>query len=178
MSAYHWPHDRIRFVIEQRTKGRTATEIAKDLKREFGVVKTRNSIIGILTRHNVPTPVIPNAKNQRMKETNRVINRLRAKKPAETLPPLPAYKGPVQSPNARHWTQRCDTPDHEECAYLLNDGRACCNPVAGPGSTFRRRYCAGHLAGMVDTTQRGKFRPSRIETLAKLATRNERVERA
>lgn len=177
MSAYHWPHDRIQFVIEQRTKGRTATEIVKDLKQEFGVVKTRNSIIGILTRHNVPVPTISRPPKEQARETSRLTGRLRAK-PTSPLRDIIIPEGPVQSPNARHWTQRCDTPDHEECAYLLNDGRACCNPVAGPGSTFRRRYCAGHLAGMVDTTQRGKFRPSRIETLAKFATRNERVERA
>lgn len=167
-----WPPDRIEFVKQQRAKGRTATEIVKDLKSEFGVVKTRNSIIGILTRHGVPTP--PNAVKQRANETSRVMGRLRAK--PKTVKPAPVVaEGPVQSPNAKPWIQRCDTPDHEECAYLLADGLACCNPVTGPGSTFRRRYCAGHLAGMVDTSQAGKFRPSRIESLTKYVTRGERV---
>lgn len=152
-------------------EGKSATEVSKSLVAA-GYDRTRNSVIGWIHRSGLNRDA-PKRTNEGSRVRQLISARVRKQKspPAPTLEVKPvSVKKPVNSPNARHWTLRCDSPDDAECAFLIDDKAiACCNPVPG-GGPFGRRYCAGHLETMLDIgamerarTKRGVFtRPDTI----------------
>jgi hypothetical protein len=103
--------------------------------------RTRNSVIGRVARKGWQTmgaikESIPRAP----------VKRLRPSSPARPRQPPPG-PGPLQSPNAKPWTQR----QPGECPFPVlpagADTWSCCNP------TFGFPYCRGHHVVMVSANQ-------------------------
>ncbi|WP_374387147.1 GcrA family cell cycle regulator [Brevundimonas sp.] len=111
--------------------GKSATEIAAVFDGA-----TRNSVIGKIHRLGLGRPrraARASLANPRVKKPRAI----RAPKPRPVAAPRPAPKPAVviDISHARPWIER----SARQCAYLLDDDRACCAAIK-PGSS----YCAGH----------------------------------
>lgn len=175
-----WTADREAMLRELWARGMSASEVA----REIGGGVTRNSVIGKITRLKIQRrdPNAPPGGGKPRKEKPPQQPRqvfVRRVSVARTPPPVEPPFVPVASPFADHWTQR----GFGRCAYLIDDTQACCNPVAGDEG-MSSRYCAGHMAGMVDwekmrkADRHGKSlrQASVIERESSFFTRHERLD--
>ena len=181
-----WTPETKAYAGKKWLQGHSASEIARDLRESFGLVKTRNAVIGVLHRNGYGSEgrAIP-----RKPDTYRPAKPIKAPKVARShvKPPKPGPQTPlklaqppvapklndIESPFARPWMER--GPD--QCRFPLGERHAilsCCNPVERGG------YCEGHAAvcfvGVPLNSQGYRFSRSVVDAQAAWFTRGERVD--
>jgi hypothetical protein len=153
-----WTQPEIDYALKLWAEGRSAREIAVDMRASFGVVRTRNAVIGAIHRKNGGGR--PKAAKPAKLATFRPAKAPRVQKTAHKPPkpgpqnrpgdvfgdlsnrpaPVVVDLAAIESPNARPWMERAP---FGECKWPLGERHAilsCCNPVE------RGSYCEAHAA--------------------------------
>lgn len=144
--------DVVAYLVKEWRSGQSATQIVAKLRASFGIVTTRNSVIGALHRRGESS-----RSPGRAVETTILQNKLRARprkeavvriSPPKSKPPIVRVALPdIPSPLARPWQHR----RHGQCTWpILADGvtLSCCSPIA------RGSFCSGHAQVGYDTVRK------------------------
>lgn len=201
-----WHPEMVAYAGKKWLEGRSATEITRDLRDSFGLIKTRNAVIGVLHRNGysskgraVPSrpvrapkvarsyvrPPKPGQQNKAgsifgktttLNAAETEAKRQKAKAEGDALIAAVRAGAKVESPNARPWMER----GFGECKFPLGERGeilSCCNPVSRGG------YCEGHAAVCFDASWKPKlangsnaYSRSSIEGRASWFTRFDGVE--
>lgn len=143
-----WSDESVATMREMRAAGKSLSRIG------LAVGRTRNAVAGMVHRLGLTLPAdrirdrvaTPKACRPKRAPVVRVVA-------VKVAPPRPvAQPQPVVSLiHARPFMSRAS----RECAWMLDDGRSCCGPVA------RGSYCAGHAAQV--------YRPVKTLAVEKMA---------
>lgn len=161
-----WTEDRMAYAAKMWRDGKSASEIALALNKSFGVLLTRNSVIGKLHRMGVMQKRTKRPVTLQKEQHNRgeriVVIRKPAGKPPVVRIPLPD----IQTPHAGPWQQRRSG----QCTWPIatDDGTfSCCSPIE------RGSFCGPHSAIGYDTV-----RKLDVDRAARHMARFDRVEAA
>jgi len=165
-----WRDDAVvAYAIKSYTDGATASEIAKALRASFGLVVTRNAVIGALHRRGV-------MEKRKFRATETQLQGAKARKimgekkeavvrRPKPLPPRAIPKPEtVETPHARPWQQRRSG----QCTWPIETERgvfSCCGPIE------RGSFCYDHARIGYDTV-----RKLDVDRAARHMTRHERNE--
>lgn len=189
-----WHPEMIAYAGKKWLEGRSATEIARDLRDSFGLIKTRNAVIGILHRNGYsnkgraapsrpirapkvarsyvrpPKPGPQNkagaifGKTTTLNSAETEAKRQKAKAEGDALIAAVRAGAKVESPNARPWMERATGPDSNECKFPLGE-RGAILSCCNPVS--RGGYCEGHAAVCFEPNRKAGITASHARQLTK-----------
>lgn len=142
--------DVVAYLVKQWRSGSTATQLVKLLRSSFGIVTTRNAIIGRLSRMGEGQSrerAIETLRVQAKHKAQRTERIMFVRKPKSAPPRAPLREPDIATPHAKPWQQRRSG----QCAWPIatDDGVfSCCSPIE------RGSFCSAHAAIGYDTVRK------------------------